>query len=74
MTYCYFCEDVHLGYITTEYYCENCKKLQQLCKAVGVEKITQSIKIRFDKEKDKAKDIDGDLHSRPQTRSQTKTV
>lgn len=67
MGYCYFCEDVHIGYLTTQYYCENCLKLQQLCKAVGVDKITQSIKIKFDKEI--KKENDG-----VKTRSQTKEV
>ena len=62
MGYCYFCESEHLGYLSMEYFCEDCKKLQALCKAVGVEKITQAIRVKFDKEKT----------SGVQTRSSTK--
>jgi len=61
MGYCYFCEDEWVGYVSGGYYCVACLKLQQLCKAVGVEKITQSIKIKFDDKKEGVK-----------TRSQTK--
>ena len=56
MGYCYFCEDEWVGYITGGYYCVNCLKLQQLCKAVGsTEKITQAIKVKFDEKKDGVK-------------------
>lgn len=58
MGYCYFCDE-WIGYYS-DYFCEDCKKLKNLSNAVGVKKITENIKIRFDKQDDSSYDKPSD--------------
>lgn len=47
MGYCYLCEAVWLGYTTSEYYCGECKKMQNIIKVFGIRKTLNCVKIKI---------------------------
>ena len=50
MGYCYLCEAVWLGYTNSNYYCGECKKLQNIIKVFGIKKTLNCVKIKIAQE------------------------
>ncbi len=50
MGYCYLCEAVWLGYTTSEYHCNECKKIQNIIKDFGIKKTLNCVKIKIAQE------------------------
>jgi len=50
MGYCYLCEAVWLGYTSSQYHCNECKKLQNIIKVFGIKKTLNCVKIKIAQE------------------------
>lgn len=50
MGYCYLCEAVWLGYTSSQYHCNECKKIQNIIKVFGIKKTLNCVKIKIAQE------------------------